>query len=382
MLLTSILVENTGLLSWRGSFLLSVQEWVPGLPNLNLETEVFGSLQWLTDFLRCVWLAVGPTTSRTYRRNNAPWSRASRTRVVRVHHAAKSLMSPPSGTPDGVLTPSTGIFVHAYAKLHAHNHGHAFLFCSPPLLWRQLPPRALVTQQQQVSALCYRILTVLSQNRHVAQAMSSEPALRAVLVAELRRQVKGWNSSPSQGSGSASGAGEQEGQSSVDGRGESAHGAASSRERQSDSRPPPASIVVDPVHLTLTLETLRNVMRASRRRNSRRNKVAVATAGGAGAGWGSQGTGDQTMPLEEEGKDVPWPFRSLYGEDNYYGGAGGGDESYDARADVAFGEGPVVAGAGDHWPLDRKLVADIAELMLSAASVRGSEAVRGCRPEF
>ena len=234
--------------------------------------------------------------------------------------------------------------------------------------------------------MCYRILAVLSQNRHVAQTMSSEPAMRAILVGELRRQVKGWNSGPSQGSGPASDEGKKEGeggqQSSGDGRDEPVPGAASSGEGHGDSRPPPASIVVDPIHLTLTLETLRNVMRASRRRNSRR-KAASEGSGAGVAGWGSEGTGDRTAPLEE-GEDVPWPLRSLYGANNYYGGAGGDNGSYDAEAGVAFGEGPVGGGADDDhsWPLDRKLVADIAELMLSAASVRGTEAVRSFRPEF
>ena len=219
---------------------------------------------------------------------------------------------------------------------------------------------------------------MLSQNRHVAQTMSSEPALRAVLVGELRRQVKGWNSYPSQSSASASGAGEDDGRTPGD---DPAQGVSLSEEGHSGSRPPPASIVVDPIHLTLTLETLRNVMRASRRRrNSGRRKTAAAVGVGPGVrtGWGSGGTDDRAMSVEEEeGDDVPWPFRSLYGEDNYYGEAGGGEGGYDAGAAavVAFGEEPV-AGAKDHWPLDRKLVADIAELMLSAASVRGSEAVR------
>ena len=209
--------------------------------------------------------------------------------------------------------------------------------------------------------MCHVILGSLSVNRHIAQTMSSDPALRAVLVGELRRQVKGWDSTPSQGS---SGEGEEE------------HG--------TESRPPPASIVVDAIHLTFTLETLRHVMRGSRRRRSsgrRRTAAAVGVGAGAGIGGGSPGTGDRTMPVEEEGGDgerVSWPFRSLYGQDNYYGGAGGGAGRYDAGA---FGEEPV-EGSDDDWSLDRKLVADIAELMLSAASVRGSEAVSVRRDTF
>lgn len=246
---------------------------------------------------------------------------------------------------------------------------------------------------------------MLSQNRHIAQTMSSEPAIRAVLVGELRRQVKGWNSSPSQspgasdsdpdygsgpGSGSDTGRG---GRGSGDGRNEPAQGGVGAAgEGRDRSRPPPASIVVDPIHLTLTLETLKNVMRGSRRRRDSGRKEsdaaaaaapapAVGSGSGAGAGWGSQPRGDdgRVAPAVEE--EVPWPFRSLYGEDNYYyyyyggGGAGEGDGSYDAgAAAVALGD-EAVAGSG-HWPLDRKLVADIAELMLSAASVRESEAVR------
>eukprot|EP00752_Nemacystus_decipiens_P014349 g12766.t1 len=249
----------------------------------------------------------------------------------------------------------------------------------PKLLDSGVVPLALrgaESPNEDVSAVCYRILAVLSQNRHIAQTMSSEPALRAVLVRELRRQVKGWNSNPSQSSGPGEGV-----QTSGHGQDESAQGVSLSEEGHGESRPPPASIVVDPIHLTLTLEALRNVMRASRRRSNSRRKTASAVGAGpglgAGTGWGSEGTSDsRAMLIEEEGADVPWPFRSLYGEDNYYrgtGGAGGGVRGYDAGAGVALGE-EQIEGSDDHWPLDRKLVADIAELMLSAASVRGSEA--------
>lgn len=286
------------------------------------------------------------------------------------------------------------------SKCHARHH-HARARALVLLRGEKYSP-ALSSRGNQVSGLCYTILAVLSQNRHIAQIMSSEPSLRAVLVGELRRQVKGWNSNPhdhTSGSSSIPGTGSEEEVHSSPGDmvGESVQGvsagagggAATERgsveERQGSSRPPPASIVVDPIHLTITLETLRNVMRASRRRN-REESSAEAAAGigvhsGADGGWGSETTGQSgrsTLTSEEEG--VPWPFRSLYGEDNYHGRAEGGGGSYGAEAADTLGEEPIAVSSA--WPLDRKLVADIAELMLSAASVRGNEAVSAWRTEF
>lgn len=221
----------------------------------------------------------------------------------------------------------------------------------------------------QVAAVCYRILTVLSQNKHVARRMSRDPAIRAVLVGELRRQVKGWNHA---GSGADDDhKPEDEEQQRRGGLADGGDGATAA------VRPPPATIVVDPIHLTLTLETLSNVMRASRRDiNSRRRNTAAELGGVAElnrrfeAGGGS---GGRTAAREDEEDEVPWPFRSLYGENNYEGAAG---YAYDGRSDdddtIIDGVGGVISGP---WPLDRKLVADIAELMLSAASARDSEGV-------
>ncbi|CAN0190381.1 unnamed protein product, partial [Ectocarpus fasciculatus] len=223
-----------------------------------------------------------------------------------------------------------------------------------------------------VSAVCYRILTVLSQNKHVARRMSRDPAIRAVLVGELRRQVKGWNHAGSGADDDHKAEDEQQQQQRRGGLPDGVEGGTAA------ARPPPATIVVDPIHLTLTLETLSNVMRASRRDiSSRRRSTAAVEPGGAaelhrrfGAADGSGGGRTAAREHEEE-DEVPWPFRFLYGENNYEGAAGHAyDGGNDDDAIFANSEGGNISVP---WPLDRKLVADIAELMLSAASARDSE---------
>ncbi|CAB1100005.1 unnamed protein product [Ectocarpus sp. CCAP 1310/34] len=218
-----------------------------------------------------------------------------------------------------------------------------------------------------VAVVCYRILTVLSQNRHVARRMSRDPAIRAVLIGELRRQVKGWNHAGSGADDDHEAEGEK--QQRMGGLADGGEGATAA------ARPPPATIVVDPIHLTLTLETLSNVMRASRRDiNSSKRRSTAEEPGAAGLNrrFGAGGvSGGRTAAGEDEEDEVPWPFRFLYGENNYEGAAGyaygGGNEDDDTIIASVGG------GISGPWPLDRKLVADIAELMLSAASARDSE---------
>lgn len=211
---------------------------------------------------------------------------------------------------------------------------------------------------------------MLSQNKHVARRMSRDPAIRAVLVGELRRQVKGWNHA---------GSGADDDHEAKDEKQQRRGGLADGGEgATAAARPPPATIVVDPIHLTLTLETLSNVMRASRRDiNSSRRRSTAEEPGAAGLnrrfGAGGGSGGRTAVAREDEEDEVPWPFRFLYGENNYEGAAGyahdGGNEDDDT---IIASVGGVISGP---WPLDRKLVADIAELMLSAASARDSEGV-------
>ncbi|CAM9371604.1 unnamed protein product [Pylaiella littoralis] len=276
--------------------------------------------------------------------------------------------------------------------------------------------RAAESPNAEVAAAGYVMLTLLSQNKHVAQRMSRDPAVRALLVGELRQQEEEeegeelvWEEAQSAPAGSFS---PQSSMGVAGGAGEGGVEAAA-------ARPPPTTIVVDPVHLTLTLETLSNVMRASRcgcrsssssggssgsssssgsdsrgriQRSATSPAPAPAPAGGGGevgdtssefeetgCSSSSYGSGGEwTMPdVEDEGDGVPWPFRLLYGEDNFdWEAAGGRGESgwsyYDEGAAAATGRGEQVSSVG-YWPLERKIVADIAELMLSAASARDSE---------
>ncbi len=211
--------------------------------------------------------------------------------------------------------------------------------------------------------------------------MAEEPSLREVLVEELRRQVKGWNSSPGAGpsGGAGLGSGEEGGLRSPEAHGyggsalapmagvdlgagagagarsRGGAGAAAGGEGEGHDdgglRPPPASIVVDPIHLTLTLETLRNVMRASRRRKRGESESeSESSGGGSGSGIGSSSVrtagsgsgGRRTMPgVQAEEEEMPWPFRLLYGRDNYHVGdrpSGGYDQAVEVDAAAARGE--------------------------------------------
>ena len=101
-------------------------------------------------------------------------------------------------------------------------------------------------------------------------------------------------------------------------------------------------IAVDPFYAALTLRTLGNIMKASRGSSG----SSSSSSSSSSSDWGRS----MTMPL---------PLRLLYGG-NHYGGAESGE---------------AVDGGGSLWPLEMRLVGDIAELMLSV-SERGGEGVR------
>lgn len=254
----------------------------------------------------------------------------------------------------------------------------------------------------QISTLCHEMLNVLSSNEHVAAMMANDPSLRAVLVDEVRRQLSGWKTTASgEDSDTVPFAPEQVGDVAfaegddvtsisplrqarhrrrltghvngvtrgVEGRHRLDVGSAGGETAEedldhvSDGEPeatevdtavgedPPGTIVLDPFYAALTLRTLSNVMRASR--------------AGAKTPESSTDLFSPTIISDSERRlKIPWPVRLLYGGNDY------GEVESDGAAWEA-----------SEWPLELKLVGDIAELMLSV-SARGDQGVRKCDAHF
>lgn len=268
-----------------------------------------------------------------------------------------------------------------------------------------------------MSTVCHEMLNVLSSNEHVAAMMARDPSLRAAVVGEITRQLSGWRpvadsddaaavqlSSPDQvldatlsgdgdegsyappvmrgsshrrrtsrgimgverrhrpergvaaggkdegappdagvaaGDENGGGVGEDRGRS----RGAEEIGEEGEEEEEGGVAVPEGSIVLDPFYAALCLRTLSNVMRASRGRGTSSDPAADGLNASLDQNWG--------MSLK-----LPWPVRLLYGGSEY--GEGGGE----GRGE----EGTV------EWPLEKKAVGDIAELML-CVSARGAERV-------
>ena len=296
-----------------------------------------------------------------------------------------------------------------------------------------------------MSTLCHEILNVLSSNEHVAARMAKDPALRAAVVGEVRRQLFGWNSagsdnddngqynnnhhdddhdnavqSPSpteqawakgdydgtmsprppprssarqrrrqtgRGGGGGSGGSDRQwnGLDSRKGTGAAASDPAEMGDEDNSgdgyyrvgdasgatavgagagevdavaaaegSEPANARgmIAVDPFYAALTLRTLGNVMKASRGNTPSPTAAARAEAESVSSS-SSSSSSDWGRNMR-----MPFPVRLLYGGNRYGGGASVGGEE---------------GGCG--WPLEARLVGDIAELMLSV-SERGGEGVR------
>lgn len=241
----------------------------------------------------------------------------------------------------------------------------------------------------QMSTVCYEILNVLSSNEHVAARMAKDPSLRAALVGEVRRQIVSWKSSdsgdeqyaPEQIHDGAPGEGDFQGSTpparqvrqirrltggmgvegrnrldtetdpvgsaaeGSDGNGNPKHNVAGASSELvagdidvTEANAAAGTIILDPFYAALTLRTLSNVMRASR-----------------------IGAGQPSAAASQSGSSVslklPWPARVLYGGNDY---------------DKVQSDGAAEEAA--EWPVERKLVEDLAELMLSV-SARGPEGV-------